>query len=160
MQRFDGSRLLSMGDRLVNCMGGDLISFDPLTGKKNWRLALIDKSDDRNESAALPPAAAGGRLFVATRAGQLLKVNPQNGSIDGRFDIGKTASTQPILDDGRIVLGTTDGELIMLKTKDRTLTGWNQWGGNAIHSGIAESTAKRDILAHSNAEPRRDTFER
>ncbi len=91
---------------------------------------------DGGETAALPPVPVAGRLYVATRAGELLRVSPADGAIDGRIALGAAPSTQPVFDDGHIVVGTVSGELIMLKSKDRNLTGWNQWGGGATHSGV------------------------
>jgi outer membrane protein assembly factor BamB len=136
LQRFDGSRLAAMGGSLFNCMGGDLQSIDPRTGKVRWSLNLPRPEANGSDMAALPPVAVAGRLYVATRAGELLRVSPADGSIDGQVKLGAAASTQPVFDDGHIVVGTVSGELVMLKSKDRKLTGWNQWGGGASHAGV------------------------
>ena len=147
LQRFDGSRLTALGGNLFNCMGDDLLSVDPRTGKMRWSLPLERaEADDRSETVALPPAAAAGRLFIATRAGQLLKVRPRDGNIDGRLELDARPSTQPVIDEGRIVIGTVSGELIVLNGSDPTLTGWNQWGGNAVHSNVGvQVTAPGDL---------------
>jgi outer membrane protein assembly factor BamB len=156
LQRFDGARLAAMGGSLFNCMGGDLQSVDPRTGKVRWSINLSQRQNDGAEPAALPPVTVAGRLYVATRGGELLRVSPQDGSIDGRVALGAAAATQPVFDDGRIVVGTSAGELIMLKSKDHKLTGWNQWGGGATHSGIESdnTTSFDDSLFTDDGEPR------
>ena len=116
-------------------MGDDLLSLDARTGKLLWSFSLRREHVDGGEPAALPPAVAANRLYVATRAGQVLRVDPQHGRIDGRIEIGEPLSTQPVFDNGRLVVGTSSGELIVLKSTDRSLTGWNQWGGDSIRSG-------------------------
>ncbi len=142
LQRFDGARLTAMGGNLFNCMGDDLLSLDAQTGKVLWSFSLPHGNVDGGEPAALPPAVAGKSLYVATCAGQLLRVDPRNGKIDGSIDIGTPLSTQPVFDNGRLVVGTSSGELIVLKSTDRSLTGWNQWGGDSIRSaGSTTATA-------------------
>jgi outer membrane protein assembly factor BamB len=156
LQRFDGSRLAMTGGKLFNCMGDDLQSVDPRTGKVHWSVSLSQRQPQGGEPAALPPVAVAGRLYVATRAGELLRVSPRDGSIDGRVALGAAAATQPVFDDGRIVVGTVSGELIMLKSKDHKLTGWNQWGGGAAHSGIDNDDpgTTDDGLFSDEGEPR------
>lgn len=144
LQRFDGARLTVMGSSLFNCMGDDLLSLDAQTGKLLWSFSLPHGNVDRGEPAALPPAVAGKRLYVATRAGQLLRVDPKNGKIDESIDMGTPLSTQPVFDNGRLVVGTSTGELIVLSSIDRSLTGWNQWGGDSIRSGGSGVTATAD----------------
>ena len=52
----------------------------------------------------------------------------------------KSASRfQPAVEGGRIYVGTQDGKLICIDTGDKTLTGWNCWGGNPQHTGIGEA---------------------
>ncbi len=82
---------------------------------------------------------AGGKMFVATRDGQLLRVDPQGGRITGRIPLGAPASSQPIIEGGRIFVGTGNGDLVCVQTNDPRLTGWNQWGGNAARSNIDDT---------------------
>ena len=153
LQRFDGARLTAMGGNLFNCMGDDMLSLDARTGKTLWSFSLPQENVDRGEPAALPPAVAGNRLYVATRAGQVLRVDPQNGNIDGRLEISEPLSTQPVFDNGRLVVGTSSGELIVVKSKDRSLTGWNQWGGNSVRSGGSVTAAASDPSPIADLEP-------
>jgi outer membrane protein assembly factor BamB len=93
---------------------------------------------------------AGGKLFLATRDGQLLRIDPLDGQITGRIKLRSPAASQPVIADGRIFVGTTTGGLVVVNTGDPAITGWNQWGGNAARSGIArprpdaQTTARKE----------------
>ena len=145
LQAFCGSRLVSFKGGLFNWMGGQLRAVDPATGTKQWGLTLdappLGADVAPGEAAAFPPAVAGGTLFVATRGGELLRVDPTAGAITGRVSLGAPAASQPVIDRGRVLVGTTGGELVCIDTGNPKLTGWNQWGGDATHSGVAELAA-------------------
>ncbi|MBK9032171.1 MAG: PQQ-binding-like beta-propeller repeat protein [Myxococcales bacterium] len=51
--------------------------------------------------------------------------------------VGAAARSRPVAVDGWIYVGTEDGRLVAIDTKDRSLTGWPMWGGNAARTGIA-----------------------
>jgi outer membrane protein assembly factor BamB len=139
LQAFAGSRLVAFEGGIFNCMGGRLWAID-MAGQRQWDLDLrsTDRAADDGEATA-PPALAGGYLFVATRGGLLLRIDPIGGEVTGRMRLGSPAASQPVIADGRIFVGTVLGDLVCIKTGNRKLTGWNQWGGNAAHSGVAES---------------------
>ena len=110
---------------------------------RSWGLVLegLEAGNEAaaGDPAAAPPAVANGKLFVATRSGQLLRIDPTNGRITGRVNLDAPAASQPVIDQGRVLVGTTKGELVCINTGDPALTGWNQWGGDAAHSGSAEA---------------------
>jgi hypothetical protein len=145
LQTFCGSRLASFHGGLVNSMGGLLRAVNPATGAMQWELDLDDLTPPSNaqegDPAAVPPAIANGTLFVATRGGQLLRIDPVVGDTTGQIDLGAPAASQPVIDQGRVLVGTSSGELVCIDTGDRKLTGWNQWGGDPAHSGVAEVAA-------------------
>jgi outer membrane protein assembly factor BamB len=57
--------------------------------------------------------------------------------IDGRV------RAQPVVHDGWIYVGTEDGRLVAIDTRDKKLTGWSMWGGNAQRSGVGPKVRKR-----------------
>jgi outer membrane protein assembly factor BamB len=147
LQAFCGSRLASFNGGLFNWMGGQLRAVDPATGARRWSV-ILEGLETGNEAAmgdhaAAPPAVANGKLFVATRSGQLLRVDPDSGKITGRINLDAPAASQPVIDHGRVLVGTTRSELVCVDTGDPKLTGWNQWGGDAAHSGVVETAPVR-----------------
>jgi outer membrane protein assembly factor BamB len=83
------------------------------------------------------PAAAGDRVLVATLKGEVLELRPDTGQVARRHAVGAAIRAQPVVVDGWIYVGTEDGRLVAIDTKDRSLTGWPMWGGNAARTGIA-----------------------
>jgi Ca-activated chloride channel family protein len=143
LQAFCGSRLVAFGKGLFNCMGDGLLAVDPTSGEKRWSLPLLGADGNgggvADDPLAAPPAVAGGRVFVATRGGQLLCVDPRGGRITGRVALGAAATSQPVIEGGRIFVGTRNGDLVCVRTNDPKLTGWSQWGGNAERTNIDDA---------------------
>ena len=137
LQAFQGSRVLSDGQRNITTMGDEVVCTDPVTGAKLWSVQLAGDLARAGGSLAAPPAAAGGRLFVATLAGEVLQMSPETGAIERRYPVGAPVRSQPVIDGGWIYVGTEDGRLVAIDTKDAALTGWPMWGGNAARTGIA-----------------------
>ena len=140
LQSFSGSRLVVFGGGIFNCMGDDLRAIDPKTGVDQWRPGLTTwKGAGASESVALPPAAAGDKLFVATRGGHLLVERPT-----ARSPAGWICNRPPrrSRSSSTAIFGTRDGRRRdCVRQRDRKLTGWNQWGGNALHSAVADDSA-------------------
>lgn len=137
LQAYSGSRLVSFSGGLFNCMGGELLSIDPLTGKRNWGFRLGAPGPDPTRPVAAPPVVAAETLFVATSAGKVHRVDPASGRVLGTVQVGVPVTSEPIIDGGRIFLGARQGQLVCLNTGNPTITGWSQWGGNAAHTGPA-----------------------
>jgi outer membrane protein assembly factor BamB len=137
LQSYQGSRVVNLGPANVSTMGDEVVSTDTRTGETRW----VHKVDGDIASAggflAAPPAVAGGRLVIATLGGQVQVLDAASGAVQRTFDLGAPIRSQPVVHDGWIYVGTEDGRLIGLDTKDRTLTGWPQWGGNAARTGAA-----------------------
>ena len=125
LQSFCGSRLVSFNGGLFNWMGGQLRAVNPATGEKQWGLALDDDLPlgadvAAGDPAAAPPAIANGKLFVATRGGQLLRVDPVGGAITGRVNLRRP---------GRLAAGDRPGAC---------------WWGPAAENSSASTPATRD----------------
>jgi outer membrane protein assembly factor BamB len=127
--------VLGFGDANFAAMGDSLVSIDRQTGQERWVVEL--PGDLRRQGGALapPPAAAGEHLVVATITGEVLVVNPTNGDISRRLQVGAPVRSQPAVDRGWIYVGTTDGQLVGLNTGDSTLSGWPTWAGNPARTG-------------------------
>ena len=135
MQAFQGSRVLATQAGLVNTMGDEVRCADTHTGAPRWSLRLEGDLRRVGGFLAAPPALAGGRLIIATHAGEVLEVEPTSGKVLRRHAVGHPVRSQPVIDAGWIYVGTDDGYLVGIDTGDPTLTGWAQWGGDAARTG-------------------------
>ena len=126
------------------------------TGARKWDAQLSDNGPSAPsyyQGTVLfttESCIAGGKLFVATRGGQLLRVDPQGGRITGRVALGAPAASQPVIEGGRIFVGTRNGELVCVRTSDPKLTGWNQWGGNADRSNIDDADPEMKTMPRAD----------
>ena len=137
MQSFQGSRVLRFADKSVNTMGDEVIATDAETGKTMWSYKL--KGDTAKEGGFLgtAPLAAGNTILFGTLDGNVVRLDPKSGKRTAEYKVGSPVRSQPVVDDGWIYVGTTDGRLVAIDTKDKSVTGWPTWGGNAQRSGIA-----------------------
>ncbi len=142
LQSFQGSRIVNAGGMNFNCMGDQVLCTDAGTGKVAWSLKLDGDLQKEGGYLAAPPAAAGGQIFVATLKGEVLQLEPANGTIVKRYPVGAPLRFQPTIQDGRIYVGTQDGQIVCIDTGDKTFTGWATWGGNAAHTRIREQGKK------------------
>jgi outer membrane protein assembly factor BamB len=138
MQAFQGSRILPYGGSNYNCMGNEVLCTDPASGKVKWSVKLDGNLEKVGGFLASAPAAAGGKLFLATVQGELLQIDPASGKTDVRYKIGSPVRSQPAIDGGRAYLGTVDGKLVCMDTGHPEYTGWSTWGANAAHTNLAE----------------------
>jgi outer membrane protein assembly factor BamB len=137
MQSFQGSRVLRLADKSVNTMGDEVIATDAESGKTLWSYKL--PGDTRREGGFLgtAPLAAGNSVLFGTLDGKVVQLDPASGKRKAEFKVGSPVRSQPVVDGGWIYVGTSDGKLVAIDTKDKTVTGWPTWGGNAQRSGIA-----------------------
>ncbi len=138
MQAFQGSRGCVMGRLAMNCPGDEIICNDVTTGQVKWKIKLEGDLEKVGGFLAAPPAAAGKHLFVSTLDGHVLQMDPGEGKVVKKHKVGGPVRFQPAIMDGRIYVGTQDGQLVAIDTKDRTLTGWSGWGGDAAHTGVQQ----------------------
>lgn len=137
MQAFQGSRILSFGATNVNTMGDEVIATNAENGERLWAFKLDGDVVRDGGFLGTAPAAAGDRVLVATLKGEVLELAPDTGKVARRHRVGAPIRAQPVVVDGWIYVGTEDGRLVAIDTKDRSLTGWPMWGGNAARTGIA-----------------------
>ena len=142
MQAFQGSRILHFNNANYNCMGDELINTDPKDGKIRWKVKLQGDLVKQGGHLAAPPAAAGGQLFLATVAGDVLQVDPEKGTLTKTYRVGSPVRTQPAIEGGRIYVGTQDGKLVCINTGNPRFTGWYTWGANMAHTNVVEPSKK------------------
>jgi outer membrane protein assembly factor BamB len=138
MQAFQGSRILNYEGNNFNCMGNEVLCTDPASGKVRWSVTLDGSLQKVGGFLASAPAAAGGKLFLATIQGELLQMDPASGKIELRYKIGSPVRSQPAIEAGRAYVGTTDGKLVRIDTGHPEFTGWSTWGANAAHTNLVE----------------------
>lgn len=136
LQEFQGSWILGVGESNFSVMGAALVSFDRASGRRRWTQDLPGDLRTLGILAA-PPAAAGGVLVVPTTQGQVLVVDPSNGEIRQRFEVGSPLRTQAVVHEGWIYVGTGSGELVGIDTRDQRLTGWPTWAANSARTGAS-----------------------
>jgi outer membrane protein assembly factor BamB len=137
MQGFQGSRILKLRDRSVNTMGDEVIATDSETGKTLWSYKLDGDTHKSGGFLGTAPLAAGNSVLVGTLGGEIVRIDPKSGKATTRYAVGAPVRSQPVVSDGWIYVGTDDGKLVAIDTKDKSITGWPTWGGNAQRTGIA-----------------------
>lgn len=142
LQEYQGSWVLGLGAANFASMGDALVSFDRHSGAERWSVPLPGDLQRLGGALAAPPAAAGGRLVLATLVGELLVVSPEDGAVDRRIVVGAPMRTQPVVDRGWIYAGTADGQLVAFDTGEPTMTGWTTWGANAARTGAPPLAAR------------------
>ena len=138
MQAFQGSRILSLGDRNFNCMGDEVVCTDPKTGKNLWSSKIAGDLKKEGGFLAAPPAAAGGMVFLVTLQGEVLQMDPKDGKVAKTYKVGHPVRFQPAIEGGKIYVGTQNGKVVCLDAGDAKFTGWSCWGANAGHTGVAK----------------------
>jgi outer membrane protein assembly factor BamB len=129
MQRFQGSRVLHLGDSVVSTMGDEVVAVDAKTGEPRWRHPLKGNAKAGGHLGTAP-LLAGDEIVVATLAGDVIRLDARTGKVVATYHTDAQLRSQPVVSDGWIYAGTEDGRLIAIDTRDRTLTGWPTWGGD------------------------------
>lgn len=137
MQSFQGSRVLRMADKSVNTMGDEVIATDAETGKQLWSYKLPGDVKKQGGFLGTAPLAAGKSVLLGTLDGKVLRIDPSAGKSIAEYKVGSPIRSQPVVDEGWIYIGTEDGKLVAIDTKDKSVTGWPTWGGNAQRTGVA-----------------------
>jgi outer membrane protein assembly factor BamB len=136
MQSFQGSRILRLGKASVNTMGDEVVATNAEDGAELWSIKLRGDVARDGGHLGTTPLAAGGRVLVGTIQGDVLEIEPSNGKLLRRHQVGSPIRSQPVVAGGWIYVGTDDGRLVALDTRDPSLTGWPMWGGSASRTGV------------------------
>lgn len=137
MQFFQGSRVLYFRNQLYSSMGDELVCLEAQNGQERWRYKVKGDLHKQGGHLAAPPAVAGGKIVLATLAGEVLLLDPEKGTVTHTYNVGAPIRSQPAIVEGRIYVGTQNGRLVCIDTGDPSLTGWYTWGGDMAHSNAA-----------------------
>ncbi len=138
MQFFQGSRVLYFRNQLYSAMGDELVCMEAQNGQERWRYKVKGDLHKEGGHLAAPPAVAGGKIVLATVAGEVLLLDPEKGTVTRSYNVGAPVRSQPAIVDGRIYVGTQNGRLVCIDTGDPNVTGWYTWGGDMAHSNAAK----------------------
>jgi outer membrane protein assembly factor BamB len=131
----DNTRILSEpvidNGRVYAIDGSDHVgAFDAQTGKRLWEVDLKPKGQ-KGHSFGGGVAFWKGRLFVTTGYAQVLALDPANGKVIWRKDVGAPIYAAPTVSDGRVFVVTVENELDVLAADD----GRRLWS----HNGLPET---------------------
>jgi Ca-activated chloride channel family protein len=135
MWEFQGSRPCVVDGRVFLTQGDHLVALDAESGHEIWSIPLHGMVSTEGGHLASPPAPAGGNLYIAGVAGEIVVVSQQDGRVLQTIHIGEPMRFQPSISGGRLYVGTTQGSVISLDLNDARADGWSMWGGTAAHNG-------------------------
>jgi len=134
LQAFQGSRVLHFNAKNYATMGDELVCTDAVSGTVKWRQSLPGDLEQEGGFLATPPLAVGGRVLIATLAGDLVFYDAETGMEWRRYATGEAIRFQPVLAKGWIYVSTVGGKIVCINTQDEGLTGWPTWGADAAHT--------------------------
>ena len=100
---------------LVVTLDGQVVCLSSAQGRVRWvsQLPAFEDPDDREGRINWTgPVLASGKIYVASSTGELLALDPTNGEISERVDLGEPVNVPPVVADGTIYFLTDDGSLI------------------------------------------------
>lgn len=136
MPKLRDSRALKLFDRTVVRRDRDVLATGA-AGARLWTSSV---------GATTAPIAAAGLVWVGTNQGTVVGLDRETGEVIRTFVIGSTVRAEPVIEGGWIYAATDDG-LVAVDTKDPSLTGWSQWGGNAQRASVEKAPIPRDLRA-------------
>lgn len=113
----------------INSKG--LQAFSGSEGTVKWSLPIAS-----NLSFNPVLAFAGKYLLASTHNTKLALIDMALGQKVKEYYVSEIISSEPAIANGWIYCGTKNSKLIAINSKDKAITGWNQWGMNAGHNPI------------------------
>ena len=105
-----------LGDFIfVVTLDGQVVCLSSAQGRVRWvsQLPAFEDPDDREGRINWTgPVLASGKIYVASSTGEMLALDPANGEINERVDLGEPVNLPPVVADGTIYFLTDDGSLI------------------------------------------------
>ena len=103
---------------------GDVIAFDPKTGKELWSADLSDVKDERSfwdsrVSALLSggPSAGLNKVFIGSENGKVYALNAQTGEFVWEANIKGEVINAPAVDSGIVVVNSASGVMKALNAR-------------------------------------------
>lgn len=128
---FSRSRVMVTAGMYVQYNSYGLQSFNPLDGSIRWALP-IHPGVDNTPIVTL----AGKNLAVNINNTKLALIEPTKGTLLKEINLGQVPSSEPAIANGWIYSGTKSGKMVAIKTNDKLLDGWGQWGMNGGHNPV------------------------
>jgi len=137
LMSYDGCRIMHYKGKNFAILGGKLfcISAD---GEVLWTKDVGDDCEINKTIGSPMPVIANGKLIVSKKTGEIQIYNAANGNLLKEFKTNAILYLQPTVYDGWIYSGSQNGKTIAIDTKDKTITGWSQWGNFAAHNTTIE----------------------
>ncbi len=140
---YQGSRPFVYRDRLYSAMGGTVKCVDLKTEKVIWSKPVAGPQGGQPQAAVLdsgltPPALVNGKVFLGTTGGAVLCLSAESGELLWRVAVGEPIVFQPAVSQGKVFVSTAKGAVVAIETGDRQDDGWQMWGANAAHDGLAK----------------------
>lgn len=102
-------------------------------GEIKWNLAL------NSDLSFSPTLGFAGKYLLATEGKtKIALVDAAKGIKIKEYQVSDIISSEPVAANGWIYCGTKNGKLVAINTKDKSITGWYQWGMNAQHNPVIE----------------------
>jgi outer membrane protein assembly factor BamB len=123
-----------------------LSAFDIKNGEPLWRQNIADEEED-DPVIGGGLAYAKGVLYVTNGYDEILALNPEDGKIFWRKNIGSPARAAPTVINGRIFVTTLDNKLLTLNAADGAIM-WDYLGISEAAGliGAASAAANNDIV--------------
>lgn len=108
-----------------------LQAFNSENGEIKWTVGL---KSNLNYNPVL--TYAGKYLLASSHSSKLALIDPVKAQKVKEYYLGEIISSEPVVANGWIYCGTKHGKLVAINTKNKAITGWNQWGMNAGHNPV------------------------
>ena len=127
---YSRNRVLIQGNNYYQINKKGLISFSD-NGSVKWTIPM-------NANLSFNPTigVAGNYLITTEDKTKIALIDPIKGQKVQEYQVADIISSEPIVVNGWIYCGTKNGKLVAINTKDKTITGWHQWGMNAQHNPV------------------------
>ncbi len=112
--------------------GSQVGAYDAATGNRIWQID-VTASNEEGSSFGGGVAWWKNRLFVTSGYARVLALDPKNGKVIWKSDVGSPVRSAPTVADGRVYAVTVDNELVVLSADD----GSRLWS----HHGVPETAA-------------------
>src|SRR2546423_15138211 len=89
-------------------------------------------------SVRTPPALGNDKAFLGSSLGDVICLSADSGKELWRANVGEPVLFQPAVVEGRVYVSTGSGSLFCLETGQARDDGWQMWGGNSAHNGLAK----------------------
>ncbi len=126
--------------RLITIDNGMVVATNRHSGRRLWQ---AQPSDDTPADISAPLIYAGNSILMATRSGNVVRLEQDTGEVSQTFHLGAGAiASQPIAVDGWIYAGTMAGSIVGFDTREPSLTGWEMLGGSPDRRGAVNPEVK------------------